>query len=180
MRIEGDGLYYPVWCSREFCHMMEGSQDDFIRAESGGTMNTIHPDDRENVAYLFKHHRAPDGTNSLTIRKKTMKNHEIHVCIHYAFIEEGGVHYAYCSYFDVSDLKESQIQTQVMYEELNKELDALADGSLAALRSNLTKGIVEKVQGTDLYDCDRVGNSIDELFKVRLANMPLASDRNPS
>ena len=177
MRVEPDGKYYPIWCSDEFCEMMEGSQEDFIKAESGGTMSTIHPDDREQVAYLFKNHAAPDGTNRLTIRKTTMKNHELYVCIHYAFIEEGGVQYAYCSYFDVSDLKESQIQTQVMYEELNKELDALADESLAALRSNLTKGVVEKVQGTDLYDCDKVGAPISALFETRLANMPLASDR---
>ena len=177
MRVEDDGRYYPIWCSDEFCEMMEGTQEDFIKAESGGTMNTIHPDDREKVSYLFKNHAAPDGTNRLTIRKTTMKNHELYVCIHYAFIKENNIQYAYCSYFDVSDLKESQIKTQVMYEELNKELEALADESLAALRSNLTKGVVEKVQGTDLYDCDRVGAKIEDLFKTRMENMPIVSDR---
>ncbi|MBQ3669950.1 MAG: response regulator [Treponema sp.] len=177
MRVENDGTYFPIWCSDEFCKMMEGTADDFIKAENGGTMNTVHPDDRAAVAYLFKNHVAPDGTNSLTIRKTTLKNHELYVCIHYAFIEDAGVQYAYCSYFDVSDLKVSQIRTEVMYKELNRELDALADESLAALRSNLTKGVVESVKGTELYDCDKVGVPIEELFNTRLANMPIASDR---
>lgn len=177
MRVEKDGRYYPVWCSEEFCQMMEGTQEDFIQAENGGTMATVHPDDRERVAYLFKNHVAPDGTNTLTIRKTTMKQHEIYVCIHYAFIEDEGVQYAYCSYFDVTELKEGQRQTQAMYDELNKELNALADNSLAALRSNLTRGVVEEVRGSDLYDCDKVGAPIEDLIKVRMENMPLASDR---
>ena len=51
MQVEEDGTYYPIWCSNEFTEMMEGTQEDFIRQESGGTMSTIHPDDREEVAY---------------------------------------------------------------------------------------------------------------------------------
>ena len=39
-------------------------------------------------------------------------------------MEESGVQYAYCTYFDVSELKEGQRQTLAMYQELNKELDA--------------------------------------------------------
>ena len=64
-----------------------------------------------------------------------------------------------------------------MYDELNKELLALSNESLAALRSNLTKGIVEEVHGRDLYDCDRVGAKIEELINTRMANMPIESDR---
>ena len=65
MRVDGDGVYYPVWCSREFTEMMEATEEEYIRVESGGTMETIHPDDRENVRYLFRHHQTKDGTNSL-------------------------------------------------------------------------------------------------------------------
>ena len=58
MQVEEDGSYYPIWCSKEFTEMMEGTQEDFIRLESGGTMNTIHPDDRKAVAYLLEHQKA--------------------------------------------------------------------------------------------------------------------------
>ena len=177
MQVEDDGTYYPVWCSADFCKMMEGTQEDFIRLESGGTMNTIHPDDREAISYLFKHHHAPDGTNALTVRKYTVKGNLLWVCIHYAFMKEKNIQYAYCSYFDVTDLKESQEQTQIRYDELNRELNILAEDSLAVIRSNLTTGRVEKIYGYDIYDCDKVGAKSVDLIKCRLENMPLQADR---
>lgn len=94
MRVEEDGTYYPIWCSQEFTEMMEGTEEDFIRAESGGTMSTIHPDDREEVAYLFRHHVTRAGTNDLNVRKRTVRGNWIWVNIHYAFIKENGVQYA--------------------------------------------------------------------------------------
>ena len=176
MRVEADGTYCPVWCSQEFTEMIEGTEEEYIRLESGGT-STIHPDDRPKVEYLFRHHEAQDGSNSLVVRKDTLKGHEIWVNIHYAFVEEDGVQYAYCTYTDVTEMKKSQQQTLAMYRELNKELEALSNESLAALRSNLTKGVVEEVRGVDLYDVDKAGAPISDLMTVRLANMPLASDR---
>ncbi|MBR1832164.1 MAG: response regulator [Ruminiclostridium sp.] len=177
MKVEKDGTYYPVWCSKEFTDMMEGTSEDFIRLESGGTMKTIHPDDRDVISYLFRHHVTRDGKNNVTVRKLTMSGKWIWVCINYAFISDGDDVYAYCTYFDVSELKESQNQAEAMYNELNKELNAMADDSLAALRSNLTKGVVEEVRGRDLYYTDRVGAKIEELLKARMDNMPLESDR---
>ena len=105
MRVEEDGTYYPIWCSQEFTEMMEGTEEDFIRLESGSGMNTIHPDDHEKVAYLFKHHKALDGSNSLDIRKKTVKGNELWVNVHYAFVNEDGVQYAYCNYSDITAMK---------------------------------------------------------------------------
>ncbi|MBR1659009.1 MAG: PAS domain S-box protein, partial [Oscillospiraceae bacterium] len=177
MRVEADGRYRPIWCSREYTDMMEGTEEECIRYESGDDMVSIHPDDRDEVAYLFQNHIARNGSNNLTVRKTTVMGSLIWVCVHYAFLEEDGIQYAYCTYFDVTELKESQQQTMAMYQELNKELDALSNESLAALRSNLTKGVVEEVHGRDLYDVDRAGAPISDLMQVRLANMPVASDR---
>ncbi len=177
MRVEEDGSYSPIWCSREFTDMMEGTEEEFINLESGGTMNTIHPDDRPEVAYLFKHQITRSGTNHLIVRKQTMSGRWIWVYIHYAFIKEDGVQYAYCTYFDVTELQESREHIQAMYRELNRELENLADNSLAALRSNLTKGIVEEVHGSDLYNVDKKGANIEDLMRVRLGNMPIEADR---
>lgn len=138
---------------------------------------SVHPDDKDEVAYLFHNQKTRDGKNSLTIRKLTLKGNEIWVNVHFAFVKDEGVQYAYCSYTDVTELKASQQQTFAMYQELNKELNALSSQSLAALRSNLTKGVVEEVHGTDLYDVDKAGAPIEDLMTVRLANMPVAADR---
>ena len=159
MRVEADGRYCPIWCSREYSEMMEGTEEECIRYESGETMTSIYEEDRAAVSYLFQNRSAQDNSNSLTIRKTTVKGNLIWVCVHYAFLEDRGVQYAYCTYFDVTELKESQQQTQAMYEELNKELNALSDESLAALRSNLTRGVVEEVRASSCSE--RANRAID-------------------
>ncbi|MBR1744100.1 MAG: PAS domain S-box protein [Lachnospiraceae bacterium] len=177
MRVGENGAYEPVWCSREYAEMMEGTKEECIQRESEEENDLVHPADREEVSYLFKNQVTKDGTNNLTVRKKTLQGKNIWVNVHYAFVKEGGVQYAYCTYIDVTELIQSQQQTMAMYRELNKELDALSSQSLAALRSNLTKGVVEEVHGTDLYDVDKPGAPIEDLIRVRMENMPVASDR---
>ena len=177
MKVGREGQYFPIWCSEEFLHMIEGTQEEYFELESNGEMHTIHQDDKEEVAYLFKNQRTKSGTNHLDVRKKTVTGKWKWVKVRYAFLDDDGEKYAYCTYEDITELKESQAQTQTMYVELNKELNALADNSLAALRSNLTKGVVEEVRGTDLYDVDKVGAGIEELIKVRMDNMPIESER---
>ena len=126
MRVDVDGSYRPMWCSREYAEMMEGDCEACIRYESGEVTSAVHPDDKDAVGYLFKNHATRDASNSLTIRKSTLKGNEIWVNIHYAFVEEAGEQYAYCTYTDVTELKQSQQQTMAMYRELNRELDALS------------------------------------------------------
>ncbi|MBQ8983470.1 MAG: response regulator [Lachnospiraceae bacterium] len=178
MAVDESGEYRPIWCSGEYAEMMEGEAEECIRYEASEKNVSVHPDDKDEVAYLFNNQKTRDGKNSLTIRKLTLKGNEIWVNVHYAFVKDEGVQYAYCSYTDVTELKASQQQTFAMYQELNKELNALSSQSLAALRSNLTKGVVEEVHGTDLYDVDKAGAPIEDLMTVRLANMPVASDRD--
>ncbi|MBQ9492856.1 MAG: response regulator [Oscillibacter sp.] len=177
MRVEEDGRYYPIWCSREFTEMIEGTEEEFIRMESGGTMLTIHPDDQPEIAYLFRNHVTRDGSNSVTVRKYTLKGNLLWVRIHYAFMKEDGQQYAYCTYFNVTDLKESERQTQAMYEGLNRELHTLANESLCVLRLNLTEDVAEEIRGKDLFDSDRAGASVREMVRVRLEHMPLDTDR---
>ncbi|MBQ7477373.1 MAG: response regulator [Selenomonadaceae bacterium] len=177
LAVDESGAYRPVWCSREYAEMMEGNVEECLRYETAAENDSVHADDRDEVAYLFQHHKTRDGKNSLTIRKLTLKDNEIWVNVHYAFVKEAEVQYAYCNYTDVTELKHSQQQALAMYQELNEELEALSSQSLAALRSNLTKGVVEKAQGIDLYDVDREGMPIEDLMRVRLDNMPVASDR---
>ncbi|MBR1658895.1 MAG: PAS domain-containing protein, partial [Oscillospiraceae bacterium] len=117
MRVEDGGVCCPIWCSREFAEMMEGTEADFVRLEHGGTMRTIHPDDREEVAYLFRHHRARDGSNSLTLRKITVKGREIWVKVHYAFVEEDGAQYVYCTYADITETKKRERVAEIARRE---------------------------------------------------------------
>ncbi|MCR5405108.1 MAG: response regulator [Butyrivibrio sp.] len=175
--IDENNKYLPIWCSREYAEMMEGSIDEVIAYEIKTQFNTIHPDDRDKVAYIFEHHNTIDRKNSFMIRKITSKGNVLCLNIYYAPVNEDGRQYLYLNCTDVTDIKVSQQQTIEMYEELNRELEALSGQSLAVLRCNLTKGIVERVSGTDLYDVDRNGASIKDMMKARLDSMPFVSDR---
>ena len=177
MKVEPDGSYYPIWCSKEFTDMMEGTAEDFRLLESGGTMKTIHPDDRSEVAYLFRNRITRGGTNHLNVRKQTMTGKWIWVCIHYSFIDYNGGSYAYCTYFDITEIKNSQNRAEDMYNVINRELNSLADESLAMLRVNLTTGEVEEARGYDLYYTDRPGAKAEDAIKARIDNMLIKTER---
>ena len=177
MRVEDDGRYFPIWCSKEFTEMMEGTEEEFIKLESGGSMRSIHRDDRSAVAYLFRHHITKNGTNSLNLRKLTMKGNWIWVNVHYSFVQDDGVWYAYCQYFDVTDIKEYEIRAQNLYETVRTELENLSNSGLVTLRLNLTKDIVEDCHGQEKYLVDVRGKKISENVEERLKAFPLERDR---
>ncbi len=177
MQVDENKNYEPVWCSGEFLAMIGGTEEEYIASEKGRGVESVHPDDQDSVKYLFRNRCTKEGKNHLDVRKRNMKGDWLWVKIRYAFIDYKGAEYTYCVYEDITEMKESQAQTLAMYEELNKELNAIADNSLSALRSNLTKGVVEEVRGSDLYDVDKVGADIGDLIAVRMAGMPIAADR---
>ena len=177
MRIEADGKYYPVWCSREFAEMMEGSPEEFIEREQAEPEENFHPDDRADINYLFKNKITRAGKNSLTIRQRTLKGNWVWVNVHYAFVEEDGVEYAYCNCFDVTKIKRSEQRAKILYEGVRKELDNFSDNTLVALRLNLTQNIVEDCRGRELYDIDLRGMKISERFEQRAGYFPLERDR---
>ena len=174
MRVEPDGSYEPIWCTREFAEMMEGTVEECIRLENG-SMSTVHPDDREEVAYLFRHHATKSGLNNLTIRKFTVTGRTIWVNLHFAFIEEDGVQYAYCNYTDVSEIKESQAKAEAMYQSTRADLASLSAGALSFLRVNLSKDDLEEISGSDPFTFD-LSPGVDHV-KEWQRFLPLESDR---
>ena len=106
-----------------------------------------------------------------------MKNNWIWVNVQYAFVEEDGVTYAYCIYFDVTAIKENEIRAQEMYESVRNELENISEDSLVSLRLNLTKNVVEDVHGQGLYDIDVCGMTISENFRKRVEIFPFERDK---
>ncbi len=177
MRVEEDGRYYPIWCSKEFTEMMEGTEEDFIKIESGGSMQSIHPDDRAKVSYLFHHHVTKDGTNSLNVRKLTMKGNWIWVNIHYSFIEDDGILYAYCNYFDITDIKENEKRAQSLYETARAELERLSSDKLVTWRFNITKNVIESLHGREVWLKYVKGRKYTDNLTYRVKTFPLERDR---
>ena len=177
MRVEPDGKYFPIWCSKEFTRMMESTAEELMHMESNGNMESIHPDDREEVEYLFRHHVTKSGTSHLSIRKRTIKGKWLWVNIHYSFVEEDGIWYAYCLYFDVTAIRENEQQAKNLYEGIRSELENISSDNLVSLRLNLTKGVIEDCRGQGLYEVDERGMKIADNFDKRVENFPLERDK---
>ena len=177
MRVEDDGRYFPIWCSKEFTEMMEGTEEEFIELESGGTMQSIHRDDRAEVAYLFRNHITKDGTNSLNVRKRTIKGNWIWVNIHYSFVQQEGVWYAFCNYFDITNIKHNESRAQRLYESVRAELENLSSDSLVTLRLNLTQDIIEDRHGREKAEKNYQGEKFSVNFQQHIETFPLERDR---
>ena len=177
MKLAGNGEYFPVWCSREFAEMMQCSAEEFIGLGKNEYYDSIHPEDRAEVDYLFSHKVTREGDNNLTIRQRTLKNNWLWINVHYAFVEDGGVEYAYCNCFDVTKIKHGEERAKILYEGVRKELETLSDKTLASIRLNLTKNVVEDCRGRELYDIDLRGMKISERFEQRASYFPLERDR---
>ena len=177
MKCGDDGKYFPIWCSKEFSEMIEGSEEEFIQHESKSALESIHPDDRAYVEYLLKNRKTKSGSQNLNIRRQTLKGRWLWLNVHFSFVKEGGDWYAYFTYFDVTPIKESEQRAEHLYENVRAELENLSNESLVALRLNLTKDIVEDCRGKEIYEIDAKGEKISEKFMKRLDYLPLERDR---
>ena len=177
MRVTAGGEYFPVWCSREFAEMMEGTAEGFIEREQYAPGKSIHPDDRAEVEYLFQNKTTRGGKNNLTIRQKTLKGNLRWINVHYAFVEEDGLTYAYCNCSDFTKIKRDEERAKFLYEGVRQELETLSNETLISIRMNLTKDVVEDCRGRELNDIDLRGMKISERFAQRLSYFPLERDR---
>ena len=177
LRLTDDGKYFPVWCSRTFAEMMEGTAEEFIARERDDSSLRIHPDDLPEVDYLFRNKITRAGANNLTIRQRTLKNNWLWVNVRCAFVEDGGDAYAYCNCFDVTKFKRDEERAKILYEGVRAELENFSDNTLVALRLNLTRDIVEDCRGRERYDIDLRGMKISEHFNERARYLPLERER---
>lgn len=152
MQITDDGKYFPVWCSREFAEMMEGTAEEFIAREKNSHDKSIHADDRAEVDYLFQHKITRAGNNNLTIRQRTLKGNWLWVNVHYAFVEDGGTDYAYCNCFDVTKIKSEEQRAKTLYEDVRAKLKNFSDITEQDYKNEIVSRTVLKKALADQYD----------------------------
>ncbi|MBR4383647.1 MAG: PAS domain-containing protein, partial [Selenomonadaceae bacterium] len=177
IRVEADGKFFPVWCSQKFAEMIEGTAEEFIAAEYADSLKNIFPDDRAEVEYLFRNKVTREGKNSLTIRRRTLKNNSIWINARCDFVTEDGICYAYCNCFDVTKIKLDEQRAKNLYDGMRTELENLSGQTFLSLRMNLTRNLIEDCRGSELINNDLRGMKISERFNERLKYFPLERDR---
>ena len=178
MQRHDDGRLESVYVSDSFAKMMECSVEEGMRLMDGmGFFHSTHPEDRPFVRSLLKRHVTDDGSSSLTIQKITAKKNRIWCNVHYAFIDDFGEHYIYCTYTDVTMLKQYEERLRSVYTSLGNNFYQVDDRTLALFRVNLTKNVVEEVKGLDLFPSDSARLPYSELLTRRAENYPITAER---
>ncbi len=176
---KGDGSLSAIFVTPAFARMMEcATQEEALKLMDGENlfMNT-YPEDLQLVRNMLKNRVAPDGTQDLTVRRITCTGNIIWCTIHYAFIDDYGRHYIYCTYADITRLKRYEEQLQSVYTSLGESFHKTDDDSLARLRANLTRDLVEEANGASYYVPDSGEQSFSEVLKVRASYFPIAEER---
>ena len=178
MRRHDDGRLEAVVVTDAFARMMECSVEECMRLVDGmGFFHTTHPEDRPFVRSILKRHVTDDGGSDLTIQKITAKKNRIWCNVHYAFIDDFGEHYIYCTYTDVSLLKQYEERLRSVYASLGSNFYQVDDRTLSLFRVNLTRNVVEEVKGRDLFPSDSARLPYSELLSRRAAHYPIAAER---
>ena len=174
-----DGRIDPVFISAEYARMMECTEAEAKAMLSGvGFFKTTVADDRPLVRSMLERRVAFDGTNRLTIQKRTAGNNKVWVNAHYAFIDDFDEHYIYCTYTDVTTLKAHEERLRSTYSSLGNNFYQAGDNTLTNLRVNLTRNVFEEVKGADAFDADSLSYSYSDAMHLRAEEgYPIASER---
>ncbi|MBQ8087386.1 MAG: response regulator [Clostridia bacterium] len=174
LRRSDNGRMEPVFISQEFADMMECTTEEAAALmRDMGFYRTTNPEDRPLVRSMFRNRVAYDGTTSLTIQKITAKRNRIWVNVHYAFIDDFGEQYVYCTYTDINALKRHEDRLRSTYSSMGNNFYHVSERTLAMFRVNLTRDSFEEIKGRDLFDSDSIAFAYSESFRQRAGNYPI-------
>ena len=179
LKKNADGTLETVFVSKLFAEMMECSLEEAALLMNGkGYLKTTHQDDRVFVKRMLRRRTSEEGTKELVIRKITAKGKLIWCNINYSFIDDYDEHYIYCTYFDVTSLKEYEERLRLAYMNMGDNFYHVGEKTLGMLRANLTTDGIEDIQGRDLYGTDSMVYHYSEIMSKRAVNYPIFEERD--
>ena len=174
-----DGMLKAIFVTPAFSAMLEcDTQEQAIELMDGnGFYDNTYEDDRPLIRDMVSRRAGSDGSQDLTIRKITRKGNIIWVAVHYAFIDDYGTHYIYCTYADVTRLKRYEEQLQSVYTSLGNSFHQTDDDSISRVRANLTANVVEESIGSASFVPAYKDMTFDEVMAIRAEYFPIAEER---
>ena len=169
-----DNRLEAVFASEEFARMMECKQEDALAMMDGaGFLQSTHPEDRPLVRSMLRRRVSDEGGNVLTIQKYTFRHNPIWCNVHCTFIDDFNEHYIYCTYYDVTTLKEYEERLRTVYISMGNSFYQETERTLGLFRVNVTQDSIEDVKGRDLFRSDALGRSYTEAMGLRAVHYPI-------
>ena len=179
LRKNEDGSISAEYVTPSFVHLMEcDTQEEALELMDGENLfaNTW-PEDRQILKDMLFNRIGAEGASDITVRKITRKGNVIWCAIHYAFIDDYEKHYIYATFTDITRLKRYEEQLQSVYTSLGDSFHQTDDDSLARVRANLTRNIVEEANGSAAYVPGYEQISFVEALEERATYFPIEEER---
>ena len=172
------GLYEAVFVSKSYADLMECTQEEAYAFTAGeGFLLSTYQDDRPSILSILKNKQYQDGKSFIAIRKTTAKGKQIWCNVQYSFIDDDTNHYVYCTYFDVTLIKEYEKRLNGTYMNLGKTVYKANERTLGMFRINLSRNIIEDMQGKDLFNTDSLALPYSVVMQARSKNYPIKAEQ---
>ncbi|MBO5490804.1 MAG: response regulator [Desulfovibrio sp.] len=179
LRQEPDGTYAMVFVTEAFADLMECSVAEAEALMAGtGYLTSTHQEDRIFVRRMLRRRVNEEGGPNLTVRKTTAKGQVRWCDVHYSFIDICNTHYVYCTYFDITTLKEYEQRLRNAYANLGDNFYQAGQSTLSLFRVNLSRDAIEDMQGRDLFDTDSSMLPYSAVLRKRAESCPVPEERD--
>lgn len=154
------------------------SEEEFRQLTGYTFKGMVHPQDYEVVNHSIEEQtQSKDSPNRDHVEYRIIrKDGSIRWVDDYGHFAQfpgyGDVFYVFIS--DITEkylAQEESYRRAGVYTSLVEQLHTAADTSLTVIRYNVTTGVIEEVAGSDPYEVDRVGESIEGAKSVRLNSL---------
>ncbi|MBQ7585190.1 MAG: response regulator, partial [Desulfovibrionaceae bacterium] len=155
LRQNQDGTYKTIFVTEQFAALLEATVEDATKciSESGYLLST-HAEERIFVRRMLRRHVNEEGGSNLILRIVTTKGNERYCDIHYSFFNLDSDLYIYCTYADISLLKQYEQRLSNAYTNLNDNFYKIVDTTLGLFRVNLNRDVIEEMKGKELFNTD--------------------------
>lgn len=166
-------------------HMYGCETEEEFRELTGYTFKgMVHPQDYENVNQSIEEQtKSLDSPNRDHVEYRIIrKDGSIRWVDDYGHFAQfpgyGDVFYVFIS--DITEkylAQEESYRRAGVYTSMLEQIRTAADSSLTAYRCNLTTGLIEEAAGSDLYNIDKTGQSVESAEAVRRMSLLVEGDR---
>jgi len=163
--------------SEEFCRLKECTQEEVRRFSGTDAFAPVHPDDRELLKKAVLASQHDERMHNAVYRIATKRSGYKWVSVNYTHFSIADQRYLYAVYTDIDALKKQEQQLEEQYNSAQAFLDSIAGSYLATRRVNLTKNLVEAVDGTSPLPKVAALADYDSSIAALLSAMPAERDR---
>ncbi|MCR5813390.1 MAG: response regulator [Desulfovibrio sp.] len=173
-----DGLFETVFITEAYAKLMECSVDQAMQLMcDNGYLASTHPEDRIFVRRMLRRHVNEEGGTDLIIRKTTAKHNIIWCNVQYSFLDDFDSLYVFCSYFNITTLKEYEQRLRTAYTNLGENFYRTDDDTLGLFRVNLTCDRIEEMQGRELFASDSMVTPYSVVLSKRAESLENYDER---